>query len=103
VWLAAVAEAPRGLLESVSQLGKKSVELGWNVMGEEDGVGWKRRGMGKLTLLSVNVAEVTAGIDNISYSALEFFCFWMQRSVYSLSIRRFRWVGTVGPSLGLAF
>jgi len=103
VWLAAVAEAPRGLLESVSQLGKKSVELGWNVMGEEDGVGWKRRGMGKLTILSVNVAEVTAGIDNISYSALEFFCFWIQRSVYSLSIRRFRWVGTVGPSLGLAF
>jgi hypothetical protein len=68
-------------------------------MGEEDGVGWKRRGKWKLTFLSVNVAEVTAGVDNISYSALEFFCFWTQKLVYSLSIRRFHWVGTAGHSL----
>jgi hypothetical protein len=70
-------------------------------MGEEDGVGWKRRGNGELTFLSVNVAEVTTGINNISYSTLELFCFWMQGLVCSLFIPRFRWLGTVGPSLGL--
>lgn len=98
MWLAAVADAPRGLLDSVSQFGMESKELEW----KRDGVKGKRRGNGELTFLSVNVTEVTTGIDDISYSALEFFCFWMQTLVYSLSIRRFRWVGTVGPSLGLA-
>jgi hypothetical protein len=59
-------------------------------MGEEDGVGGRGEARGKLTFLSVNMAEVTAGINNISYSALEFLCFWTQKLVYSLSIRRFR-------------
>jgi hypothetical protein len=36
-------------------------------MGEEDGVGRKKRGKGELTFLSVNVAKVTARINNISY------------------------------------
>ncbi len=57
------------------------------MQGGEDRVGWKRRGKGKLTFLSVNMAEVTAGIDNISYSALEFFCFWVHRLVYSVSTK----------------
>lgn len=92
--LAVVAEAPapRRLLESVSECGVESVEVGW----KHDGVGGKRRGNGELTFLPVNVAEVTTRIDNISYSALELFCFWVQRLVYTLSIRRFRWVGTGG-------
>ena len=94
--LAVVAEAPapRRLLESVSECGVESVEVGW----KHDGVGGKRRGNGELTFLPVNVAEVTAGIDDISYSALELFCFWVQRLVYTLH----NWKGSAcGNGLGL--